>query len=97
MGRFSSPTMGAGNLVGEVALLSDELASLDIATETEVDTLVLDTAVVLNEMDSDNRFHVAMYWALWKSLSAKLRDCNTKLTRFFSTGGSAQSPRPTAG
>ncbi len=86
-GPFELTTIGAGNMVGEIAFLDPTMMSLDVSAETDVDCLVLDTAKVQEEMKNDKFFDVAVYWTAWKSLSLKLRDTNAKLMRFFSIGG----------
>ena len=85
-GPFRLATLGSGSLLGEIGLLDPDLASLDVSAESDVEALVLDNDQLKGHLDSNPAFQVALYWALWKSLSLKLRDCNEKLTRFFSQG-----------
>lgn len=86
-GPFQLASFGSGNLVGEAGLLDPSLTALDVSAETEVDALALDVRMLRETMSKNRGFDVAVYWTIWKSLSRKLRDCNDKLTRFFSTSG----------
>ena len=48
-------------------------------------------------MERDPRFKLALYWAFWKSLSAKLRQTNANLTQFFSETGKPPDAVPASG
>lgn len=88
-GVFQLARLGAGELFGEATFVDSSERSGDAVAATDLDLLTLNPLAVRALTDRDPRLNLALYWAFWKSLSAKLRSTNERLTRFFSeTGGS---------
>lgn len=92
-GQFALAALGPGAMFGEISFVDRDVRSVDAMAETEVDVLVLNPVALSTLIERDHAFTVALYWAFWKSLSAKLRDTNERLAHFFSDGP-ASGPAP---
>jgi len=91
-GTYALARLGSGTLLGETSFVDGAPRSGDIALATDAALLTLHHQTLSQEMDTDQRFSLAVHWALWKSLSQKLRETNETLAHFFSK---AKAP-PTA-
>lgn len=90
-GQFTLAQLGAGQLFGETSFIDSATRSGDVVARTEAALIALLSAPTRALLERDQRVAVALYWAFWKSLSAKLRSTNDQLGRFF-----LQGPRSTA-
>ena len=90
-GLFALATLRAGALFGETSFVDGIPRSGDAITVTETQLLALNPVAVSTLIERDQRFHLALYWSFWRSLSTKLRQTNDKLTNFFSETGKPAS------
>jgi len=90
-GPFCFATLGAGEMFGETAFLDQEPRSLAVTAEGQVDLWVLPAEVLRGQVSEDAAFSLALHWAIWKSLSVKLRTANRRLDSFFPA--SEKSPK----
>jgi CRP/FNR family transcriptional regulator, cyclic AMP receptor protein len=96
-GLFTLATLSPGQLFGETGFVDGHSRSGDAVTIAETELLALDGGALARRIEGDQGFSVALYWTFWKSLSAKLRQTNEQLSRFFSeTGKPAAAQPPTA-
>ena len=93
-GQFTIAQLGSGQLFGETSFVDSATRSGDVVARTEASLVALLSAPTLALLERDQRVAVALYWAFWKSLSAKLRSTNEQLGRFFSQGPRAESSKP---
>ena len=95
-GLFSLAILQPGTLFGETSFVDSFPRSGDAVTTGPSELLALDPTALSGLMEQDQRFKLALYWALWKSLSGKLRQTNQNLTHFFSEAGRPPSSAPAA-
>lgn len=95
-GLFGIATLHPGQLFGEASFVDNHTRSGDALTVAETDLIILNPVALSAVMERDQRFAVALYWALWKSLSSKLRLTNQKLTHFFSETAKREDAKPAA-
>jgi len=91
--QFGLLTLGhvlPGDLLGDMGYIDGKGHAADAVSETEVEVLALDAADLTARTNEDSAFAAAMLWALWRSLSGKLRKANGQLAGFFK--GDATSP-----
>lgn len=89
-GKYPLARLEPGSVFGETSFVDREARSGD-AVATEKATLFTVHAESLDRLMEDNqRFAMALYWSLWKSMSEKLRITNQTLAEFFAKGG----PKP---
>ena len=93
-GQFCLAQLGAGQLFGETSFVDSATRSGDVVARTEASLVALLSAPTRALLERDQRVAVALYWAFWKSLSAKLRSTNEQLGRFFSQGQRAPGEKP---
>jgi len=86
-GLFALATLHPGTLFGETSFVDGIPRSGDALTIADTSLLALNPVALSTLIERDQRFHLALYWAFWKSLSTKLRVTNQKLTHFFSESG----------
>ena len=86
-GHFSLACLGPGALFGETSFVDRGPRTGDAVTDEKSELIAIDPAALTARLESDQRFHLALYWAFWKSLSAKPRQTNDNLTQFFSESG----------
>lgn len=86
-GLFSLATLQPGSLFGETSFVDGNARSGDAVATGNTEVFAMNPQVLSGLMEVDQRFCVALYWSFWKSLSAKLRQTNEQLTRFFSQSG----------
>ena len=90
-GLFGLATLRAGTLFGETSFVDGIARSGDAMTLVDTQLLAINPVAVSALVERDKLFHLALYWAFWRSLSMKLRMTNEKLTNFFSEGGGPPS------
>lgn len=89
-GKYRLANLGTGSMFGETSFVDAEARSGD-ATALDKVVIYKISADALDRFLSENqRFAMALYWTLWKSMSQKLRVTNDVLAQFFSKGG----PKP---
>lgn len=94
-GLFSLASLGPGSLFGETAYVDSGPRTGDaITTTAESEILAFDAEALDAGLRADQRFHLALYWLFWKSLSGKLRQTNENLTRFFQVSGRPPAQEP---
>ena len=86
-GCFSLARLKAGDVFGETSFVDDNARSGDALIVTDT-VLFQINPTSLATVEQDQHFTLALYWAVWKSLSDKLRKTNEALARFFSKSGS---------
>ena len=96
-GHFSLAALEAGTLFGETSFVDRVPRSGDAVTTMETELIGLNPMALSTLMERDPRFKLALYWAFWKSLSAKLRQTNANLTQFFSETGKPPDAVPASG
>lgn len=89
-GEFTLGTLLEGELFGEVSFVDRGVRSMDAYAATGSHILVFDPDTIDKLAAEDPAFHVALYWAFWRSLSRKLRSTNETLASFFT--GSPSGP-----
>ena len=91
-GRFDVARLGPGEMFGETSFLDHAPRSVDALTVGQTTLWVLPSTDIQSRVDSDPAFSLAMHWAIWKSLSSKLRSANALLPKFFPSSEAA-APR----
>ena len=82
-GRFDLARLGAGEMLGETAFLDRSPRSVDAVADGPTTVWVLPADEIQARVEIDPAFSLAMHWAIWKSISSKLRSANALLPRFF--------------
>jgi CRP-like cAMP-binding protein len=84
--QFGALTLGhvlPGDLIGDMGYIDGKSHAADAVSETEVEVLAFDSEDLTSKTSTDQAMAAALLWALWKSLSAKLRKSNDQLAGFF--------------
>lgn len=84
-GSYTLAHLGTGQVFGETSFIDQQARSGDAVLAEDSVLLRLDRAALAMTSEMDQRFHMTMYWALWKSMSQKLRSTNRSLAEFFSS------------
>jgi CRP-like cAMP-binding protein len=84
-GTFQLARLKPGDLFGETTYIDGQGRSTDVLAEGASELVILKAAKLREMADSDRRFEIALYWALWGSASKKLRITNRMLAHFFSS------------
>ncbi len=82
-GLYRLASLGAGELFGETSFIDGLERTGTAVAEKETVLLGFNPVTISAVMERDQKLSVAIFWAFWKSLSAKLREANETLTRFF--------------
>ncbi len=90
-GRYTLAKLKSGDVFGETSFVDQNARSGDASIELETVLFSTNLEALNPIIEADQRFALALYWALWKSLSSKLRHTNGVLARFFSTADSTTS------
>ena len=86
-GSYSLAELGDGDVFGETSFLDRKARSGD-AWALDPTTIFAVSDVQLGKaLESNQRFTLGIYWAMWKSLSSKLRKTNENLAQFFGKEG----------
>ena len=89
-GKYKLANLATGSMFGETSFIDAEARSGD-AVAIDKTVIYQASAEALDRfMNEHQRFAMALYWTLWKSMSQKLRVTNEVLAQFFSKGG----PKP---
>jgi CRP/FNR family cyclic AMP-dependent transcriptional regulator len=96
-GNFALAVLAAGDLFGEASFVDASVRSGDAWTSSESQLLAFVPERLTPYLEDDPRLATAFYWTCWRSLSAKLRKTNDKLTRFFAHAAPEQRPASSAG
>lgn len=72
-----------GDLLGDMGYIDGKSHAADVVADTEVELLSLDSEELTKLTERDPGLAVAVLWALWRSLSEKLRRANELLAGFF--------------
>ncbi len=83
-GCYSLAQLKAGDVFGETSFVDDKARSGDALIVTDSTLLPISHASLATLIGQDQKFTLAIYWAVWKSLSKKLRKTNDALAEFFS-------------
>jgi len=89
LGPFTLATMNRGDLFDERFLLQSEERTLGAVAETRVELVALDLTRLRAAAETRPSFEMALFWALWKGLSLKLRIANQTLAEFFASNEEA--------
>ncbi len=90
-GRYTLARLAAGDVFGETAFVDRHARSGDAVVVADATLFPVGAASLTSLMEEDKKFTLALYWALWKSLSQKLRSTNQSLAHFFSQASPADS------
>ncbi len=93
-GAFKLADLSAGELFGESSFVDGNPRSCQSLIADDSVLMPISPVAIEADQRVDQRFTVALYWAIWKSLSNKLRTTNETLASFFATEGGAE-PKPT--
>jgi CRP-like cAMP-binding protein len=85
-GQYALAILTRGELFGEASFVDAGERSSDAWAPNDCELLALPSGPTLEVADSDPLFATALYWTFWRSLSAKLRRANEKITKFFASG-----------
>lgn len=89
LGLFTLSHVGACEFFGDRNFADRSEHTCEAIAETKLELLRFDGKQIDAVSDSQLSFAMAFYWALWKSLSRKLRTVNNDLAEFF---GRKESP-----
>ncbi len=92
-GCYSLARLKAGDIFGETSFIDDNARSGDALIVTDTILLMVNLASLAPLIEQHQQFTLAFYWAIWKSLSMKLRKTNDALAGFFSKAGSVATER----
>ncbi len=82
-GELVLARLGPGDLVGEANFISPGPRTADAVTTADCDLVMLDSERLRELCADDQRFESALYWAIWNSLSRRLRIAVGMLGHFF--------------
>ena len=83
-GCYDLADLNAGDVFGETSFIDGKARSGDAIIVSETTLFPFSRRSLASLLETDKRFELALYWALWRSLSSKLRLTNEVLARFFS-------------
>ncbi len=84
-GSFELFIPRSGDLFGEDGFLTAATREGDAEILEDANVVVFDAPKVAGAIADDARLELALHWALWKSLSRKLRLSNDRLIRIFAS------------
>lgn len=90
-GSYTLAKLKPGDVFGETSFIDDNARSGDALIQADTVLFPVNPTALRPLMEADQRFALAIYWALWKSLSNKLRKTNETLANFF-TKSSSKAP-----
>ena len=82
-GPFDLESPSPGELFAESGYLDGLEREGDAEVTADSEIVVFDPGCLSRLTKADPKFDLALQWALWKSLSKKLRAANDRLTKFF--------------
>jgi CRP/FNR family cyclic AMP-dependent transcriptional regulator len=83
-GHYPFARLKAGDVFGETSFVDGHPRSGDAFVAEDAVIFPLNAVAIQRAMEDNPRWALALYWALWKSLSRKLRLTNEVLADFFS-------------
>lgn len=92
-GPYLLRRVGAGELLGEGHLLQQPPTAAEAMAESALELLAFDAEALSALAEASPRFQLCLLWALWKSLSGKLRVANERLAEFFATDSGRTAER----
>ena len=92
-GMYTLANLTSGDVFGEAAFIDENARSGDAVSRSESVLFPVSIPSLTPLLNEDQKFTLALYWALWKSLSQKLRKTNQALAHFFSKTGANESRR----
>ncbi len=95
-GRYTLARLESGAVFGETAFVDQNARSGDAVVISDAALFPIGATSLTTLMEEDQKFTLALYWALWKSLSQKLRSTNENLAHFFSKAPTATAAKVTA-
>ena len=84
-GPFDLEKPSPGDLFAEMGFLDGSDREGDAEALDDSVVVTFDPNGLLKYAEADPKFDLALQWALWKSLSKKLRAANDRLTKFFAS------------
>lgn len=90
-GHYPFAVLKAGDVFGETSFIDGQPRSGDAFVVEDAVLFPLNAVAMERPMEENPRWALALYWALWKSLSHKLRLTNEVLADFF-TGDRKRAP-----
>jgi CRP-like cAMP-binding protein len=90
-GELVLARLGPGDLVGEANFVDPGPRASDVMTTTESHLVMIDNEQLRDLCVDDQRFESAVYWAIWNSLSRRLRIAVGMLGHFFTADGATES------
>jgi CRP-like cAMP-binding protein len=85
-----------GEIFGDRDFIHRSGRGADAVTDSDSELLMLDPDLLVTQCERRQPFELALYWSLWKSLSANLRKANDRMATFFSESDPRQSSEPPA-
>lgn len=82
-GTFVLARLKPGEIFGEANFVDPHVRSTDVATTRPSELLVFDSEGLRALQKKDTKFDLALSWAIWKSISRKLRITTRMLGHFF--------------
>ncbi len=89
-GCYSLAQLNPGEIFGETSFVDENARSGDALIISDTILLPVSHASLSPHLEQNQRFTIALYWAIWKSLSMKLRKTNDALAEFFSKAASKE-------
>ncbi len=86
-GSYTLADLGPGQIFGETSYIDRQARSGNAVVGQNTTLFRFDSAALRMVSETDPRFHLALSWSLWKSMSQKLRSTNKSLAEFFSKSG----------
>jgi len=93
-GQFALRVLGRGDLFGEPSFIDGAARSSDAYSTSRCELLAFRADSLLPRLEADPLLATALYWAFWRSLSAKLRRTNEKIGRFLADSASPPAEPP---
>lgn len=86
-GVFKLARLKVGELFGETSFIDNGSRSTDVVADCESELAVLEASKLQEICAAHQHFELALYWAMWNSVSKKLRISNRMLAHYFSADG----------
>lgn len=96
-GHYCFARLKAGDVFGETSFIDNQPRSGDAVVTHDAVIFPLNAIDMVRTMEDNPRWALAVYWALWKSLSRKLRLTNEVLADFFSGARKKAPSQPATG
>ncbi|MEM1202020.1 MAG: cyclic nucleotide-binding domain-containing protein [Acidobacteriota bacterium] len=90
-GRYTLAKLEGGAVFGETSFIDRHARSGDARAASDSVLFPISASALRPLIRENQRFSLALHWALWKSLSQKLRKTNEVLANFFAKGGTKRT------